>query len=107
MTFCSCVMVGPSFAPPVVRSTRLRLAPLTTGNDAHHFVNSVRSSPNFHMLFAFLRLGSCCSVIASSLWGQRYGVRLNTGLRVGFPELTSDICVVRSWSRSNEPSCPP
>src|SRR6476660_5160353 len=56
MTFCSCVMVGPSFAPPVVRSTRLRLAPLTTGNDAHHFVNSVRSSPNFH---------------TSSLWSVR------------------------------------
>src|SRR2546430_4401118 len=38
----------PSFAPPVVRSTRLRLAPLTTGNDAHHFVNNVRSNPNFY-----------------------------------------------------------
>src|SRR5262245_15405696 len=43
-------MVGPSFAPPVVRSTRLRLAPLTTGNDAHHFVNIVRSNPNFYTL---------------------------------------------------------
>src|SRR5262245_43946574 len=41
-------MVGPSFAPPVVRSTRLRLAPLTTGNDAHHFVNIVLSNPNFY-----------------------------------------------------------
>src|SRR5439155_26321463 len=38
----------PFFAPPVVRSTRLRLAPLTTGNDAHHFVNNVRSNPNFY-----------------------------------------------------------
>ena len=40
--------VLPCLAPPVVRSTRLRLAPLTTGNDAHHFVKNVRSNPNFY-----------------------------------------------------------
>src|SRR5262245_16035325 len=51
-------MVGPSFAPPVVRSTRLRLAPLTTGTDAHHFVNIVRSNPNFYNL-GDVRTGGC------------------------------------------------
>jgi len=51
MTFCSIVIVGfHLFAPPVVRGTRLRLAPLTTGNDAHHFVNNVRSNSSFHNL---------------------------------------------------------
>ena len=44
---CHCGL--PIFAPPVVRSTRLRLVPLTTGNDAHHFVNNVRSNPNFYI----------------------------------------------------------
>ena len=52
MTFCSVVIVGFHFAPPVVRSTRLRLVPLTTGNDAHHFVNNVRSNPNFYQISA-------------------------------------------------------
>src|SRR5215467_5108924 len=35
------------FAPPIARLARLRLAPLAIGDDAHHFVNNVRSNPNF------------------------------------------------------------
>ena len=35
------------FAPPIARFARLRLAPLAIGDDAHHFVNNVRSNPNF------------------------------------------------------------
>jgi len=49
MTFRACVMVGSQlFAPPVVRSTRLRLVTLTTGNDAHHLVNIPWSNRSFH-----------------------------------------------------------
>src|SRR5262249_58553846 len=38
------------FAPPIARLARLRLAPLAIGDDAHHFVNNVRSNPNFSKL---------------------------------------------------------
>src|SRR6516164_3593595 len=38
------------FAPPIARLARLRLAPLAIGDDAHHFVNNVRSNPNFSSL---------------------------------------------------------
>src|SRR6516225_1732613 len=39
------------FAPPIARLARLRLAPLAIGDDAHHFVNNVRSNPNFSSSF--------------------------------------------------------
>src|SRR5215475_13047634 len=38
------------FAPPIARLARLRLARLAIGDDAHHFVNNVRSNPNFSTL---------------------------------------------------------
>src|SRR5262249_61750327 len=40
------------FAPPIASLAHLRLAPLAIGNDAHHFVNNVRSNPNFPNLVA-------------------------------------------------------
>jgi hypothetical protein len=56
MTFCSVVIVGSRFCAAGCKVHSPSARSLTTGNDAHHFVNIVRSSPDFH-IYCVLHVG--------------------------------------------------